>query len=181
MTLYFITGNKNKFDEARKVIPELRQKEIDLLEIQETNAEKIIREKMNEAMKHHKSDDEFVIEDTSLYLECLNGLPGPLIKWFLESIGSEGLYEITKRYGNDKAEARTILGYSNGKELKFFEGVVKGKIVKPEKKTGFGWDNIFQPDGYQKPFVDMTREDKNEISMRGLAFKKLKEYLESKK
>ena len=83
--------------------------------------------------------------------------------------------------GNDKAEARTILGYSDGKDLKFFEGSIEGRIVKPEKKTGFGWDNIFQPRGYEKPFVDMTREDKNEISMRGLAFKKLREYLESRK
>lgn len=181
MALYFITGNKNKFDEARRVIPEIKEKEIDLLEIQELDAHKIIKEKMNEAMKHHKSGEEFVIEDTSLYFDCLNGLPGPLIKWFLESIGSEGLYEITKRFGNDKAEARTILGYSDGKELRFFEGSVKGKIVKPEKKTGFGWDNIFQPDGYEKPFVDMSREDKNEISMRGLAFKKLREYLKSRK
>jgi inosine/xanthosine triphosphate pyrophosphatase family protein len=64
MTIYFITGNKSKFTEGKAILPELEQLEIDLPEIQEIDARLIIEAK----------------EDTSLYLECLNGLPGPLIK-----------------------------------------------------------------------------------------------------
>jgi non-canonical purine NTP pyrophosphatase (RdgB/HAM1 family) len=177
MTLYFITGNKNKFEEVRKIIPEIEQLNIDLTEIQEFDAHKIIREKINEAIKHHKG--KFVIEDTSLYLECLKGLPGPLIKWFLQTIGCEGIFEIVKKFDNTNAEARTILGYYDGNKITFFEGSVKGDIVEP-KGEGFGWDTIFIPIGGEKRFSEILKEEKNKISMRGIAFRKLKEYLDQK-
>jgi len=176
MTLYFITGNKNKFDEARRIIPELEQKSIELDEIQSTDAEEVVKHKLNEAIKHFKKGDKIVIEDTSLYFECLNGLPGPLIKWFLEKIGNDGLWKICDRLGNCNADARTLVGFYDGKEMKFFSGIVKGRIVKPMKKTCFGWDSIFVPDGFDKAFVDMEREEKNKISMRGIAFRKLRDY-----
>ena len=94
MPLYFITGNKNKFEEAKAMIPSLQQLDMDLVEIQSTDAHEIIRAKLNEALKYHEG--ELIVEDTSLYLSCLNGLPGPLIKWFLKSIGNEGIYNLTK-------------------------------------------------------------------------------------
>jgi inosine triphosphate pyrophosphatase len=119
--LYFITGNKNKFAEVKAIIPEVEQLEIDLEEIQEIDAHKIIEAKLKEAIKHHKGS--FIIEDTSLYLDGLNGLPGPLIKWFMQKLGTEGIYKLAKDSGNIKAEAKTIIGYAkNAKEIKFFEG-----------------------------------------------------------
>jgi inosine triphosphate pyrophosphatase len=180
MTLFFLTGNKNKLDEVRRIIPEIKQKDIDLPEIQEIDAHKIIKEKLIQALKSSATGDEFVVEDTSLYLDCLNGLPGPLIKWFLTTIKNEGLYEICKRFDNYNAEAKTLVGYSKGSEIKFFEGTAKGKITRPEIPTSFGWDSIFIPDGFEKTFAEMSREEKNKISMRGLAFMKLREYLDSK-
>jgi non-canonical purine NTP pyrophosphatase (RdgB/HAM1 family) len=173
--VYFITSNKEKFEEAKRIIPSLEQLKMDLDEIQSINAEEIIKHKLNEAIG--KNSGEFIVEDTSLYLDCLNGLPGPLIKWFLETMGNEGLFEICDKLGNYNVEAKTLVGYYGGGEIKFFSGTVKGKIVKPEKKEGFGWDLIFVPEGFNVPFVDLSREDKNEISMRGEAFRKLKEYL----
>jgi inosine/xanthosine triphosphate pyrophosphatase family protein len=77
--IYFITGNKNKFAEVKNMLPEVEQLELDLEEIQEFDAHKVIQAKMKEAFKHYKSGDAFIIEDTSLYLDGLNGLPGPLI------------------------------------------------------------------------------------------------------
>jgi len=178
MVLYFITGNKNKLKEIRSMIPNIRKIDMDLDEIQEIDPKKIIRAKMNEALKHH--DGEFIIEDTSLYLDCLNGLPGPLIKWFMKTIGNEGLSDIALKSGNTKATAKTIIGYArSNKKTYFFTGSVKGNIIRPKGKTSFGWDPIFQPKGYKKSFAQMTRKQKNEISMRKKAAKKLKKFLES--
>ncbi len=179
MTLYFITGNKNKFSEVKKVFPNIKQLDIDLPEIQEIDAKKIIEAKLFEALKYKKG--EFIVEDTSLYLNCLNGLPGPLIKWFMKSIGNKGLFELAKNFNNYKAEAKTIIGYAkNSDEIYYFEGNIKGIIVSPEGKKGFGWDPIFQPEVYSKSFAELTEEEKNKISMRGVALNKLKEFLEKK-
>ena len=177
MTLYFITGNKSKFEEVKSILGNVEQLDIDLPEIQEIDARKIIKAKLLEALRHRKG--EFFVEDTSLYLDCLKGLPGPLIKWFLKTIGNEGLYKITEKLGNNKAEAKTIIGYAKGGEIHFFEGKITGKIVSP-RGTGFGWDPIFQPGGFSKTFGEMTSHEKNKISMRKAALTKLKDYLERK-
>jgi len=177
MTLYFITGNKGKFEEVKSILGNVEQLDIDLPEIQEIDARKIIKAKLLEALRHRKG--EFFVEDTSLYLDCLKGLPGPLIKWFLKTIGNEGLYKITEKLENNKAEAKTIIGYAKGGEIHFFEGKITGKIVSP-RGTGFGWDPIFQPDGFSKTCGEMTSHEKNKISMRKAALTKLKDYLERK-
>jgi non-canonical purine NTP pyrophosphatase (RdgB/HAM1 family) len=176
MTLYFITGNKGKLKEVKSILPSVKQYDIDLPEIQDIDARKVIKEKLLEALKHRKG--EFIVEDTSLYLDCLNGMPGPLIKWFMKTVGNKGLYNIAKKLGNYNAEAKTIIGYAkNRKNIKFFEGNIKGKIVSPKGTKGFGWDPIFKPKGFTKNFAEMSHEDKNSISMRRTALNKLKRFL----
>ena len=110
------------------------------------------------------------------YLDCINGLPGPLIKWFLKSMGRQGIYELCKKMGNNKAIAKTVVGYSNGSEIKFFEGELHGEIVTPQGDN-FGWDPIFKPIGHDKTLALMNVEERNAIKMRGQALRKLKEYL----
>jgi len=84
--------------------------------------------------------------------------------------------------GDQSVEAKTTIGYSNRKsEISFFESTIKGKLVAPRGETGWGWDPVFQPDGYDKTFGEMTMEQKNELSMRRIALEKLKEYLKNKK
>ena len=181
MVLYFITGNKNKFEEAKLyLLPiELKQKEIDLIEIQSLDSKEVIEHKLKEATKHFKG--EFIVEDVSFTLDSMNGLPGPLIKFFLKSIGKRGLYNLCKSFGNFKAEAKATIGYTNGKEILFFEGIIKGKVVEPKAESDFGWDPIFVPERSNKTFSEMTKEEKNLISHRGKAVKKFKEYYLSKK
>lgn len=177
--MYFITGNKGKVSEAEAIlgVGEIKALDIDLPEIQEIDAHVIIKEKLLEALKH--KDGDLIVEDTSLYINALNGLPGPLIKWFLKTIGVKGLSEIVDKLGNNKAQAKTIIGYAkNAKNIKFFEGVIEGEIVKPSGDNGFGWDPIFKPNGYDITFGEMDREEKNSFSMRKLAFEKLREYLD---
>ncbi len=178
MIVSFITGNKNKFDEVRRVIPGLEQLDLDLPEIQAIDPRAIIKAKLVEALNHHAGP--FIVEDTSLYLQCLGGLPGPLIKWFMQGLGCHGIYDLARRYDNYRAEAKTIIGYAKSHdEILFFEGAVSGIIVVPASESAFGWDPIFQPDGFGMSFAQMSREDKNKISMRGIAAQKLKDYLEN--
>lgn len=175
--IYFLTGNENKLKEAREFIPEIQSLTIELTEMQSINPYEIIKHKLNEARKHHK--DHLIVEDSSLYLESMNGLPGPLIKWFEKAIKLDGIAKLANLYGN-KAIAKCIIGYFDGSSIKFFEGAINGKIVEPRGENGFGWDKIFIPDGYDKTFAEMTSEEKNQISMRKLAFQKLKESMKEK-
>lgn len=175
--LYFITSNKNKFEEVKAILGNVEQLDIDLPEVQDIDAKNIVRAKLLEALNH--KDGEFIVEDTSLYFDCLQGLPGPLIKWFLKTIGNDGLANLAEKLGNNKTEAKTIIGYAkNRDEIEFFEGAIPGKIVAQTGVSGFGWDPIFQPDGHDKTFAEMTAEEKNGVSMRKIAVEKLREFLD---
>ncbi len=177
--IYFITGSKFKLAEAKAILGDdkIEGIDIDLPEIQEIDPHKIINEKLKEAFKHHKGP--FIVEDTSLYMEALGkDLPGPLIKWFMKTIGNTGLSNIAKKIGKDGARAVTLIGYAkNRDEIKFFKGENLGKIVDQMGSSDFGWEPIFIPEGYNKTFAEMSPAEKNKISMRRLAFEKLKKYL----
>ncbi len=175
--LYFITGNKFKFREVQQFFPDIEQLKIDLPEIQEIDAKKIIENKLQTALQHH--DGPFIIEDTSLYLSCLNGLPGPLGKWFEQVLGDQKLSEICVQLGDTKARCTTIIGYAqNAADVHFFDGTIEGDLVRPRGDRSFGFNSIFQPKGMNKTFGEMTIEEKNRISMRGIALQKLKTYLQ---
>lgn len=97
MVFYFITGNQGKFEEAESIIPDVEQFDVNLPEIQDTDSKEVIKAKLLEAFKH--KDGEFIVEDTSLHMTCLNGLPGPFIKWFLKTVGTEGLFNLAEKLG----------------------------------------------------------------------------------
>lgn len=176
MALQFITGNENKFREVQGIIPELEQLTADLVEIQDIDPHKIIRAKLVDAFKHHPGP--FIVDDTSLYLNCLNGLPGPLVKWFEKSMGLAGIYDIAAKMGDTRAVAKTIIGYARSEEdLNFFESELFGTVVSPVGENDFGWGAIFKPDGFEKTFGQMTRQEKAEIGMRHAAAKKLRDFL----
>ncbi|MEI6266514.1 MAG: non-canonical purine NTP pyrophosphatase [bacterium] len=181
--IHFITGNQNKLKEVRAILGEgkVEHLDIDLPEIQEIDAKKILQAKLLEARKHHKG--ELIVEDTSFYLECLSwSLPGPLIKWFMKSLGIEGIAEIAAKYGVHGATVTNLLGYMDIEgNIEYFIGSVHGSAVYPRGERSFGWDPIFQPNGYIKTFAELSDEEKNEISHRKIALEKLKIHLDSKK
>ena len=180
MPLYFITGNKNKFEEIKSVLPDIEHLGMELPEIQEIDPKKIIETKLKEALNHKTG--EFIVEDTGLYLDCLKGLPGPLVKWFLKTAGLDGLAQIAEKLKNRHAEAKTIIGYAkNHEEIYFFEGAVTGQIVSPRGESNFGWDPIFQPDGHNQTFAEMDDKKRQSLKMRRIAALKLKEFLETQK
>lgn len=177
MAIRLITGNQGKVVEFKALIPDIEMLDIDLPEIQEIDAKIIIEEKLRVARE--QVDEALMVEDTSLYLDCMNGLPGPLIKWFMKTIGNEGLHKIAGSYDDFEATARTMIGFSTTDGgLHFFEGELHGKIVEPRGDEGFGWDPIFQPHGHDKTFAEMDIDEKNTTSMRKLAAIKLQEFLE---
>lgn len=176
--IYFITGNQHKFAEIKEIVPKIEQLDIDLPEYQEIDPQKIIKAKLMEAFNHHSGP--FIVEDTSLYFDYFNGLPGPLIKWFLKTMGNDGLAKLTAKLENVNATAKTLIGYAKDKDrVEFFEGELRGVIVEPRGNSNFGWNDIFQPEGSVKTFGEMSIEEKNKTSMRGLAARKLKEFLDT--
>jgi inosine triphosphate pyrophosphatase len=178
MHLYVITGNTNKFLEVAEILDEVTQINLDLPEIQEIDPHKVIREKLLDALKHHKGA--LIVEDTSFFLDCLPGLPGPLFKWFEKTIGAQGVYEIAKRFNSFGASAKSCVGLAKSEdEIFFFEGEIRGKVVPPTKGEGFGFDFIFQPEGYTKTFAQLGRAEKNNFSHRRIALNKLKDFLDT--
>jgi XTP/dITP diphosphohydrolase len=177
--LKFITGNKAKIIEATAILKPFKivPIKIDLTEIQEVDPRKIIRHKLQEALKLEEGP--LVVDDSSLFFSCFNyKLPGPLIKWFNENVGMQGLAELTKKMGDTKAKATTIIGYAESpKKTLFFEGTLKGAIVKPKGDYGFGYDRIFLPDGKMQTLSEMKAAENFFYSPRAIAFKKLKGYL----
>lgn len=174
--LTFITGNDNKFNEVKAILPEIEQVDIDLPEIQSLDPQEIVEFKIKAAKEIMPGN--FIIEDTSLYLEGLHNLPGPLIRWFMKAMGRDGLAKAAINSGNTRAEARTIIGYvDDAGNSHYFEGSIAGNIVMPLGETSFGWDPIFLPDGHESTFAEMGREEKNEISMRRQAAQKLADFL----
>lgn len=171
--IYFITSNSGKLAEARMILGQVEALDIDLPEIQELDSRVIITAKLHEGRKHKPQG--LIVEDTSLSLAALNGLPGPLVKWFLNRLGASGLYELARQRGNCFAEAKTVVGYlSNEGKTSFYEGVIVGEIVAPRGEKGFGWDPIFQPSGHTRTFAEMSAEEKNSMSMRARCFQQLR-------
>lgn len=178
-TITFVTGNAGKFREASAIIPTLERKDLDLPELQELDPHVIIQAKLDAARQQHAGG--LVVEDTSLYVDGLNGLPGPLIKWFLDRLGVEGIAEMVERMGRGaEAEARCIVGFlaEGGVEPVFFEEGMKGSIVTPRGDGGFGWDRLFQPEGTDRTLGELTVDEKNAISSRARAFSKFRNTLE---
>jgi XTP/dITP diphosphohydrolase len=176
--IYFATSNTYKFAEAKVLLPMLEQAPMDIPEEQSIDALYVVKQKLANAIKKH--DGPIMVEDTSLYLEGLNGFPGPLIKWMSKAVGNQGIYELCKKINNRRAVAKTVIGYSdkNG-DCHYFEGEVGGMITSPVGNDGFGWDSIFLPDGLSESFAEMGDSHKVAFSMRTQAFSQLKSHIES--
>ena len=171
MPIAFITGSDGKFREAEAVWPGIVRRDIALPEIQSLEPKAIIRAKLAEALKLGAAP--CFVEDTSLTVTAWNGLPGPLIKWFLESLGVEGLAKLVLQSGTGEAAAQTVIGFAAAAgAVRFAAASVRGRIVAP-RGGGFGWDSIFEPEGSQKTFGEMSAAEKAGFSMRVKALRAL--------
>jgi len=145
----FITGNLDKVEYLSKVLGyELDHVKIDLDEIQSKDPMIVIEHKVRQAYDIIKKP--VLVEDTSLCINALDGLPGTFIKFFTDA--SDGLNMICKMvdgFEDRSAYASAIYGYYDGTNIQFFSGRLDGQIATtPSGVGGYGWDQIFIPDGY---------------------------------
>jgi len=174
----FVTGNKNKLRETQACFGDsvtLQAQAVDLPELQGDPLD-IARSKVELASE--RVSGPVMTEDTSLCFNALNGLPGPYVKWFLDKTGHEGLNNLLAAYEDKSAYAQCIFAYceGRGKEVQLFVGRCPGKIVPSRGPKDFGWDAVFQPDGYEQTFAELDKSVKNQISHRARAIQKVQQY-----
>jgi non-canonical purine NTP pyrophosphatase (RdgB/HAM1 family) len=183
-TIVFATNNSHKLEEVRDVV----SGEINIVSLSEIGCPDDIPETSDTIegnalqkagyIKEHFGYDCFA-DDTGLEVEALNGEPGVRSARYAgdnhdSEANTEKLLKALEGKSNRKARFRTVIALLvNGTE-EFFEGVVNGHIVKEKRgKEGFGYDPVFQPDGYNETFAELGSNVKNKISHRAIATRSL--------
>ena len=124
-------------------------------------------------------------DDTGLEVEALDGAPGVHSARYASdghdfAANNRLLLRNLEGQTNRRARFRTVISLLLGGEEHLFEGVVQGRIIDHEQGSeGFGYDPLFIPDGYDRTFAQMTTEQKNAVSHRARAVRKLADYLHS--
>ncbi|MEK7563951.1 MAG: non-canonical purine NTP pyrophosphatase [Patescibacteria group bacterium] len=151
----FVTGNKNKVMEAERILGfKLEHIDIDLDEIQGLDPMVIADHKVREA--YIKVGEPIFILDQSIYISCLNGFPGPLIKWFWESVTLQKICKIAENFNDYSIRTESIVTYFDGNEINHFRGEIFGTLPKePRGEKGWGWDAMFIPNGSTKTYAEM--------------------------
>ena len=190
MELVFATNNKHKLQELQAILGN----RFKLLSLKDIGCNEEIPEEQPTLEGNARQKSMYIFEkynfscfadDTGLEVDALNGEPGVYSARYAgdeknaDANMNKVLVEMAK-INNRNARFRTVISLIiNGTE-KQFEGIVKGKILRKKRgDSGFGYDPIFQPDGFEKTFAEMKLEDKNKISHRGRAVEKLVCYLQS--
>ena len=199
MKIVFATNNQHKLSEIRDILGE----SIEVLSLKDINCDVDIPEtgktlEENALQKAQYVYDHYHIDcfadDTGLEVDALGGAPGVYsARYAGEGHDSEAnMAKLLKELGdkdNRKARFRTVIaliqkknicpcGCNSIKEVHQFEGIVDGEIIRERRGgEGFGYDPIFQPDGYDKTFAELGMDIKNHISHRARATQKLADYL----
>ncbi len=149
MSVTFITGNQGKADALAKWIGfDVAIEKLELDEIQSVDVRKVSEHKARQAYAILKKP--VLVEDVGLAFSALNGLPGALIKWFVDDAGLENTARMLDGFEDRSATAICVWTYYDGAELRVIEGFQKGTIASgPRGTRGFGWDRMFIPDGLQ--------------------------------
>lgn len=173
-----VTTNKNKLSEINQILKSNHKlSKIEIPEIQSLDLDEVITEKAKAA--YEKIRKPVLVEDISLEIPSLKGLPGPFVKFFLQSLGTEGTVKLIGKKST-KTKVTAALALYNGSILKVFKGIVWGTLSKKNRgEAGFGFDKVFIPKGYSETYAEMDPSLKNKISHRSKALQKLKSYLDS--
>jgi len=145
----FISGNLNKVKYLSDTVGmELPHQKIDLDEIQSPNPLVVAEHKVRQAYDIIKQP--VLVEDTSLSFNALKGLPGTFVKFFVDSEnGLENMCRMLDGFEDRSAYASALYAYYDGQEIKTFVGKLNGAIsTSPRGNGGYGWDQIFEPEGY---------------------------------
>jgi non-canonical purine NTP pyrophosphatase (RdgB/HAM1 family) len=164
--LVFVTQSESKLVETERILGvRLEHYSVKIPEVQAVELEEVIEAKAKSAYRM-VGGKPVMVEDTGLFIEALNGLPGALTRWFLERLGVNGICELMAPFANKAARAKTLVGIYDG-SLRIFQGVIEGRIAdRPRGEFEFGWDSLFIPEGTEATFAEMRPEEKDRISMR---------------
>ncbi|MGB9747319.1 MAG: RdgB/HAM1 family non-canonical purine NTP pyrophosphatase [Bacteroidales bacterium] len=191
MEIIFATNNLHKVEEILHLV----RKEITIITLADLNFQEEIPEPFhtleeNAAAKvsyiYQKFHRSCFADDTALEVDALQGEPGVFsARYAGESKDAKAnmlkLLERMKDISNRRARFRTVIAFMENGEVRFFEGIIYGTIIRePRGEEGFGYDPVFQPDGYSQTFAEMPLAEKNKISHRAIAMRALAEYLNAK-
>ena len=178
--LVFATNNAHKLEEVAAKI----NGKIKLLSLTDIGCVEDIDEtgttfRENASLKSKFIYDKYHVncfgDDSGLEIEALNGEPGVYSARYAGEHGNHAanidkVLTSMKGFTNRKANFRTVISLIWNGDEHFFEGVINGTIRNDRSGTaGFGYDPIFQPDGYDKTFAEMSLAEKNKISHRAIA------------
>lgn len=188
MRIIFATNNENKLKEVSKLL----ENNIRLITLKDIHYNEEIPEtgitlKANALQKAKHISNKFKLDcfadDTGLEINALDGNPGVYSARYAgeEKIAANNIRKVLnelKGKQNRLACFKTVIALILNDDEYFFEGKIKGNITEMERgKNGFGYDPIFIPEGYNKTFAEMSLEEKNKISHRGIAVQKLTNFL----
>jgi XTP/dITP diphosphohydrolase len=175
-TVYFATANKGKYEEAAEVARgfgiRLKQLRFNKLEIQSDNLEEIASYAARHAANVTRRP--VVAEDAGLFINALQGFPGPYSAYVYQTIGYEGILRLMNRTKTRSAHFQAVAAFCTpGNTPTCFSGVVNGVInLKARGSQGFGFDPIFMPLHHTQTFAELTLNEKNRFSHRAKAFEK---------
>lgn len=187
--LVFATNNAHKLDEIRAILGD----KIEVLSLKDINCDADIPETADTLEGNAALKAEYIYknygldcfaDDTGLEVETLGGAPGVYSARYAGGDGHDSEANMRKLLKeldgeqNRKAQFRTAICLIEQGEEHLFEGIVKGSIIEQKRgASGFGYDPVFMPEGYEETFAEMGNAEKNKISHRARAVEKLCEYL----
>lgn len=186
-TLYFATHNRHKVKEIQALLTS----EFEIKTLTELGCEEDIPETGDTFFENAQQKTDYVVrkykvacfaDDSGLEVDALNGEPGVHSARYSGSRDMEEnmSFLLKKMEGqkNRKARFKTVISLFWKEEQYFFEGSIEGEIISERRgEEGFGYDPIFIPEGYEQTFAEMSAEEKNQISHRAIAVKKLAAFL----
>lgn len=179
--LQIITSNNGKLREFKEIFGDSKyvpvQNNIDYPEIQASNLEEVVDFGLDWLQKTTKPP--FVIDDSGVFIDFFDGFPGVYTRYIYDTIGLKGVLRQMEDVENRKCTFRCVLGLltESGEKQKFV-GECSGTLIKEMRgKGGFGYDPIFIPHGFEKTFAELSSDEKNSISHRGRAMRKLIDFL----
>ena len=183
MKLYFATGNSGKVEHARNILPDffkVEQINVETIEPSIDSIEHIAKSELQQVLEKKELENSCIIaDDSGLFIESLNGFPGPQTSFFDEKVGKESILKLLEDKSKEaKFRAAIALYEPKLDEIKIFTGSASGKIVEPRGSKGFGYDPLFLPKNHDKTWgEDSDYKDRN--SHRQEALEKLQDYLKN--
>lgn len=190
MTLVFASGNPNKTSEIQSKLEGFAEiKSLKDLDFHEEIPEPALTFQGNALIKAQFCKEKFgfdcFADDSGLEVDILNGKPGVFSARYagpqkndLDNLNLL-LYNMTEET-NRQAQFKTVIALIWKNETYFFEGIIRGTLtLEPIGNDGFGYDPIFIPEGYDRTFAQMTKEEKNKISHRAIAVEKMVHFIQS--